>query len=586
MRVGADTGGTFTDVVAADGSIAKVPSTPEDPGLAVRDGIASAVVGDVALLAHGTTVATNALLERRGARVALVTTIGLADVIEIARQDRPSLYDIDAVRPEPLVARDDRHEVDGRLAGDGVELVPVGRAPDVGDVDAVAVCLLHADLSPAHEVAVAGELRARGLDVTCSHEVAPEMREFERTSTTVVNAYLRPRCRAYLSALEGAAGEVLVMTSAGGLAALARGAELPASLLLSGPAGGVGAGAAIAVACGFPDAVTFDMGGTSTDVCLVLDGRPAPAAQREVDGFPVRLPSLDIHTIGAGGGSIARIDPGGALRVGPVSAGAVPGPACYGRGGAAPTVTDADLVLGRIPADVAFPGIGVLDAAAARAALGSLSPEGVIAVVDAEMERAIRHVTVARGVDPRPLALVAFGGAGPLHACALADALDMAAVIIPPRAGVLSAVGLLCAPVQRDLVRSWPTPSEHDGLEDAMVELAIAASGAVGGGATVEVSFDCRYAGQSHELTVPAVEDFAAEHARRNGYARPGAVVEVVAIRASATRSAPIEVTDLPPVTRSPLAGPMVVAEPDCTVWVPDGWRAEVGAGGAWILTR
>jgi len=383
-----------------------------------------------------------------------------------------------------------------------------------------------------------------------------------------------------------AAREVLVMTSAGGLAPIERGAELPASLLLSGPAGGVRAAAAIAASCGFPDAVTFDMGGTSTDVCLVLDGRPAPAAQRDVAGFPVRLPSLDIHTIGAGGGSIASIDAGGALRVGPVSAGAVPGPACYGRGGTAPTVTDADLVLGRIPSDVAFPGIGALSLTAARDALGDLDAAGVVAVVDAEMERAIRHVTVARGVDPRPLALVAFGGAGPLHACALAEALDMTAVVIPPRAGVLSAVGLLCAPVQRDLVRSWPTPSNHDGLEDAMVELAIEASSAVGGGATVDVSFDCRYEGQSHELTVHAVDAFEEEHARRNGYARPGATVEVVAIRASATRAAPMDVTDLPTVRRAPVIGPAVVSEPDCTVWVPAGWHAEVGEGGAWILRR
>jgi len=584
VRVGADTGGTFTDVVASDGTIAKVPSTPHDPGVAVRDAVG--LVGGADVLAHGTTVATNALLERSGARVALVTTTGLRDVIEIARQDRPSLYDIDVVRPAPLVARDDRYEVEGRLAADGGELVPIGAVPDVDGADAVAVCLLHADLAPAHEVAVADALRARGFDVTCSHEVAPEMREYERTSTTVVNAYLRPRCRSYLAALVDAAREVLVMTSAGGLAPIERSAELPASLLLSGPAGGVRAAAAIAASCGFPDAVTFDMGGTSTDVCLVLDGRPAPAAQRDVAGFPVRLPSLDIHTIGAGGGSIASIDAGGALRVGPVSAGAVPGPACYGRGGTAPTVTDADLVLGRIPSDVAFPGIGALSLTAARDALGDLDAAGVVAVVDAEMERAIRHVTVARGVDPRPLALVAFGGAGPLHACALAEALDMTAVVIPPRAGVLSAVGLLCAPVQRDLVRSWPTPSIHDGLEDAMVELAIEASSAVGGGATVDVSFDCRYEGQSHELTVHAVDAFEEEHARRNGYARPGATVEVVAIRASATRAAPMDVTDLPTVRRARVIGPAVVSEPDCTVWVPAGWHAEVGEGGAWILRR
>jgi N-methylhydantoinase A/oxoprolinase/acetone carboxylase beta subunit len=372
------------------------------------------------------------------------------------------------------------------------------------------------------------------------------------------------------------------------LAPLERGAEVPASLLLSGPAGGARAGAAIAAACGFADAVTFDMGGTSTDVCLVLDGRPAPAAEREVAGLPVRLPAMDIHTIGAGGGSVARLDAGGALRVGPRSAGAVPGPACYGLGGAEPTVTDADLVLGRIPAGAALPGIGVLDVDAARRALADagLSADGVVTVVDAEMERAIRAVTVERGVDPRPLALVAFGGAGPLHACALADAIGMAAVIVPPRAGVLSAVGLLCAPMQHDVVRSWPTPAEHDGLDDALVALSMQASAAVGGGAHVDVSVDCRYVGQSHELTVPTVDAFADEHRRRNGYARPGAPIEVVALRATATVAAPIEVTDLPAPHREPVTGPAVVAEPDCTMWVPGGWRAEVGEVGAWILRR
>jgi N-methylhydantoinase A/oxoprolinase/acetone carboxylase beta subunit len=302
MRIGADTGGTFTDVVADDGSIAKVPSTPGDPGAAVREG-AQALGGRPSVLAHGTTVATNALLERTGATVALVTTRGLADVIEIARQDRPSLYDADRRRPEPLVARAHRLEVDGRLDAAGVELEPVGAAPAIDDaIEAVAVCLLHADLNAAHERAVGDALRAAGHDVTCSSEIAPEMREYERTVTTVVNAYLRPRCRRYLGDLGDAADEVLVMTSAGGLAPIDRGAEVPASLLLSGPAGGVRAAAAIARACGFPDAVTFDMGGTSTDVCLVLDGEPAPAAQRSVAGLPVRLPSLDIHTIGAGGG--------------------------------------------------------------------------------------------------------------------------------------------------------------------------------------------------------------------------------------------------------------------------------------------
>ncbi|MEW6472541.1 MAG: hydantoinase/oxoprolinase family protein [Actinomycetota bacterium] len=593
--VGADTGGTFTDLVTADGRIVKVLSTPDDPGRALREGLTGfGDEGPVNLLAHGTTVATNALLERRGARVALVTTEGFADVIEIGRQDRPSLYDIWADRPQPLVPRDLRFEVAGRLDASGHELapvpVPLPLSDELGDARAVAVCLLHADLNPAHERAVAAELEQRGIDVSCSSDVSPEFREYERTVTTVVNAYLRPVCRPYLEGIDGLGDEVLVMTSGGGLVPALEAARLPASLLLSGPAGGVRAGAALAAACGYPDAVTFDMGGTSTDVCLVRGGVPEPAPGREVGGFPVRLPALDIHTIGAGGGSIARLDPGGALVVGPESAGADPGPACYGRGGTAPTVTDADLVLGRIPGDAAFPGLGRLDLSSAAAALDRAGVEagGVVAVVDAAMEQAIRAVTVERGVDPRRLALVAFGGAGPLHACALADALDMPAVVVPPRAGVFSAVGLLCSPRQRELVRSWPTPADHTGLKEALRELGEEARTAVGGGGEVEVVYavDCRYQGQSHELTVESVDAFPDEHRRRNGYARAGAPIEVVALRARARRPAALEPVDLPAPERKRVVGPAVAAEIDCTVWIPDGWIAEPGAAGAWVITR
>ena len=622
MLVGADTGGTFTDLVAEDGRVAKVLSTPADPGRALREGLA-ALGARPGLLAHGTTVATNALLERRGARVALVTTEGFADVIEIGRQDRPSLYDIWADRPEPLVPRELRFETGGRLDAAGAEIEPcdpaaVSAVPD--DVGAVAVCLLHADLNASHEEAVEAALVGRGFDVSRSSAVSPEFREYERTITTVVNAYLRPVCRPYLERLEDFADEVLVMTSAGGLIGSGDAARLPAALLLSGPAGGVRAGSAVAAACGYADAVTFDMGGTSTDVCLVRGGVPEPAPGREVAGFPVRLPALDIHTIGAGGGSIARLDPGGALVVGPESAGAEPGPACYGRGGTAPTVTDADLVLGRIPADAAFPGLGTLDSeAAGKALLDALGSDreasaaelasGVVAVVDAAMEQAVRAVTVERGVDPAGLALVAFGGAGPLHACALAEALGMAAVIVPPRAGVLSAVGLLCSPRQRELVRSWPDPSSRDGLDDALAALGAEARAAVAGigaggsagpgpgsegdaggsaepGIDVEFALDCRYRGQSHELSVPTVGAFHAEHERRNGYARPEAPVEVVALRARARRPAPLDPGDLPPVTRQRCTGPAVAVEQDCTVWIPEGWVAEPGPLGAWILTR
>ena len=599
MRVGVDTGGTFTDLVADDGRIEKVLSTPGDPSRAVGDGLAAlSPAGErPAALAHGTTVATNSLLQRRGARVALVTNAGFADVIEIGRQDRPSLYDIWADRPEPLVSRELRLEVAGRLAADGTELEPLDTAslpPVPAGVEAVAVCLLHADLNPAHEQAVAAELAA-AHDVTCSHQVSPEFREYERTVTTVVNAYLRPQCRTYLRTLAGLADEVLVMTSAGGLIPAAEGAELPVSLVLSGPAGGVLAGAAAAAAAGFPDAVTFDMGGTSTDVCLVQGGVPEPAPGRVAAGFPLRFPALDIHTIGAGGGSIARLDAGGALAVGPQSAGADPGPACYGRGGTEPTVTDADLVLGRIPRDAPFPGLGRLDAAAAQKSIDAagLTAAGIVAVVDANMERAVRKVTVERGVDPAGLALVAFGGAGPLHACAIAEALDMRAVVVPPRAGVLSAVGLLAAPRQRVLVRSWPCPEDHAGLDKALAALADEAHRLVGGHrageATLTTAVDCRYAGQSHEITVAAVDDFPDEHRRRNGYARPGAPVEVVALRATARIAAPIGPGDLPPppgVIRHPAPGPAVVAEPDCTMWIPEGWSAGVGPDGSWVLTR
>lgn len=589
-RVGVDSGGTFTDVVTADGTVVKVLSTPADPATAV--GAAIDHVGGTDVLAHGTTVATNALLQRRGASVALFATEGHTDVIEIARQVRPSLYDPFADRPAPLVPRRRRFDVPGRLDRDGREVQPLGatQMPHCGG--AAAVVLLHADRNPSHELALGLRLAASGFDVSLSCEVSPEFREYERTVTTVLNAYLRPECRRYLLHLAAAAREVLVMTSAGGLVPVADAAERPVSLLLSGPAGGVLAAAAAAHAAGYPDAVTLDMGGTSTDVCLVQGGRPDPAAQRTVAGLPVRIPSLDVLTIGAGGGSIASIDPGGALVVGPESAGADPGPACYRRGGLRPTVTDANLVAGRIPAGLQLPGLGPLDMDAAREALGkgAVSATGVVAVVNAHMVQAIRRVSVDRGIDPRRLALVAFGGAGPLHACALAEALDMAAVVVPARAGVLSAAGMLCGPRQVDLVRSWPAPADHSGARRARDDLADEALRQLGGGngAEVDLFFDCRYAGQSHELPVRTVEAFAAEHHRRNGFARPDAPVEVIALRASARRRSPIDFADLPDPggrTRA-VRGPSVIAEADCTIWVAEGWTATPGGGGAWVLTR
>lgn len=610
--VGSDTGGTFTDLVAADGTVTKVPSTPANPAVAVADGLVELAVdglvgapGGAVVLSHGTTVATNAVLERGGGPVALVTTEGFADVIEIGRQDRPSLYDTSVDRPAPLVARHLRFEVRERLAADGSVVTPLDSgvldavvaqlvaAHASGEVAAVAVCLLHADLNPVHEQQVAGAIRGAGIDVTCSHEVSPEFREFERTATTVVNAYLRPVCAPYVSSLAASVASLGVLTSAGGLADPAAASATPARLVLSGPAGGVAAAAAAAVANAMADAVTFDMGGTSTDVCLILGGQPAPAAQRSVDGLVVRVPSLDVHTIGAGGGSIAAMDPGGALVVGPRSAGAVPGPACYGRGGTHPTVTDANVVLGRIPADATLPGIGRLDADAARVALAAAGVDaaGVIAVVNAAMEQALRAVTVERGVDPGTLTLVAFGGAGGLHCCELADAVGMSRVLVPARAGVLSAVGVLTAPRRHDVVRSWPTPGNHDGVVDAASDLVAEAAGVLGvvpgqAGVEVTVGFDCRYRGQSHELTVADVASFAAEHERRNGYRRTGAPVEVVAVRAAVSVAAGVDVADLPDPPRPVGVGPRVLAEPDCTIWLPPGWQARPGAAGALVLER
>ncbi len=402
--------------------------------------------------------------------------------------------------------RASRYEVSGRLDGSGSEVEPFdGDVPEIDDVDAVAVCLLHADLDASHERAVADALVARGLDVVCSHEVSPEFREYERMVTTVVDAALRPVCRAYLLGLASLANEVLVMTSAGGLVPLEDAARRPASLLLSGPVAGVRGGGG-------------RCGGVRLSRCgVVRHGRhqhrrvprPRRSAGVRADARHRRVPDPAPRRRGAhdrrGGGSIARLDNGGALVVGPESAGARPGPACYGRGGEHATVTDADVVLGRIPADTAFPGLGRIDAAAGRRALerAGVTADGVVAVVDASMERAVRVVTVEQGIDPRDLALVAFGGAGPLHACGVADALGLRAVIVPPRAGVFSAVGLVSSPRRRELVKTWATPASEEGLDRALDALARDASAAVGGAEILETFVDCRYVGQSHELTVP-----------------------------------------------------------------------------------
>lgn len=571
--LGVDVGGTFTDAVLLDGGrvrTAKVPTAERQEESVVA---AARAVGarDVERFAHGTTTATNALLERRGARTAYIGNAGFEHLLYLRRQTRAHLYRLCAQHPEPLVPLDRCHGVRGRI-GPGGELEPLGEIPDVGDVDAVAVCLLFSFRDPSHERAVAGELRRRhpGVHVVASHEVAPEFREYERASTTAADAYLAPVAARYLGALADAAKdaglpEPLVMLSSGGVATIADAAAHPATILVSGPAAGVVGAGLVARRAGFDNAIAFDMGGTSTDVCLLPGGRAARVAERDVGGLPIRLPTVDLHTVGAGGGSLVRRDAGGAIRVGPESAGAHPGPACYGAGGGA-TVTDANLLLGRVPDEL--PGGLVLDRDAAAAALGDVDPAAVIDVVNAEMLRALRVVSVERGHDPRDFALVAFGGAGPLHACALAEELGIAHVLVPEAAGVLSALGLVASDERRDRV-----VSHVRSLEDV-------------GELPREGEADLRYRGQSFELTVPLQDDLAAAfhraHAERYGYADDSRAIELVAVRTA-------DVVPGPDVSLKGKSRYVVQGRVDLdgsTAWIPEGWSGEANDDGTLVLSR
>src|SRR6266852_2410994 len=538
--LGVDVGGTFTDAVLLDGGTirtAKVPTAERQEESVLEAARAVGATG-VERFAHGTTIATNALLERRGARTAFVGNEGFAHLLHLRRQTRAHLYRLCKPQPEPLVPLERCHGVRGRLGPDG-ELAPLDLStlPDLGDAEAVAVCLLFAFRDPAHEELVARELRARhpGVHIVASHEVAPEFREYERASTTAADAYLALVAARYLRALaDGArtAGlpEPLVMLSSGGVASVDEAVAHPATILVSGPAGGVVGAGLVARRAGFEQAIAFDMGGTSTDVCLLPGGRAARVAERAVGGLPIRLPTVDLHTVGAGGGSLVTRDAGGAIRVGPESAGAHPGPACYGASGGA-TVTDANLLLGRLPAEL--PGGLVLDHEAAERALGDLDPQAVIDVVNAEMLRALRVVSVERGHDPRDFALVAFGGAGPLHACALAEELGIEAVLVPEAAGVLSALGLVAGDERRDRVVSYVRP-----LADA-------------GELPADGDADLRYRGQSFELTVPLQRDLAAAfhraHEERYGHADAERELELVAVRTAEVTPGPdvsLQVTD------------------------------------------
>ncbi|MSR21304.1 MAG: hydantoinase/oxoprolinase family protein [Gemmatimonadetes bacterium] len=644
--VAVDTGGTFTDLVLLrDGTITtlKVPSTPADPSQAVLDGLRQLVPEGVAFdLVHGSTVATNALLERRGARVVLVTNRGFEDVIEIGRQNRPQLYALVGHRPPPLVAREDRLGVAGRLGPDGGEIEPLDAA-ELHDLaarvarhapDAIAVALLHSYADPMHERAVATALATAEVPVSVSSEIVPEFREYERTSTTVVNAYVAPVVDRYLGRLAAEAGahRVRIMGSNGGALTLERARREPVHTVLSGPAGGVVGSLAWARRAGHDRVISFDMGGTSTDVSL-LPGHALRTREFEIAGQPVAIPVLDIHTVGAGGGSIARVDPGGSLRVGPRSAGAEPGPICYGRGGTDVTVTDAHVWLGRLPADAFLDGERTLDREAIRGPLARLAEqlgtsleeaaEGVVAVVDAAMERALRVISVERGYDPVEFAVVAFGGAGGLHVAELTERLGAREAIVPPNPGLLSAYGMLASPVTHEVSRTILAGSDAasaarlvaatlDELE-ADARGAMVAAGTDPEALSVERWIDARYRGQSFELAVPAenwVTRFHDAHRERYGYARPEAPVEAVTVRVVVASPPPplavvaLEAGSGPPPSRTTevilggrvlqarrvrrrdlraghrLDGPAVIQEYSGTTWVPPGWTLEVDSWG------
>jgi N-methylhydantoinase A len=654
MRIGVDTGGTFTDCVMFTGSeirMLKVFSTPTDSSRAILDGVRRLAEGEAAErldIIHGTTVGTNSVLERRGARVALVTTAGFEDLIEIGRQARPSLYDLNVQREPPLVPRSMRWGVRERTTVGGLvlfrpktaELRRLSAEIKRSRAESIAVCFLFSFANPASERAVARVLRRLGIPVSVSHEILPEFREYERLSTVVINAYLAPRLGAYLSRLQAAfelgnwkletrnwkpetrnsklktgnsklearpaaslrgasipggkfpissfqflprRGRVYVMQSSGGITSAEHAAREPVRTILSGPAGGVAAASWVAETLGISQAISFDMGGTSTDVCL-LSGRPRTTHETTLGGLPVAVPVLDVRSVGAGGGSLARIDAGGALRVGPESSQAVPGPICYGRGGMLPTVTDANLLLGRLDPDYFLGGTFRLDLAATEKAFVSFlrhrpgrplsvasnsqafrNPlelaRGIISVVDANTEGALRLISVERGHDPRDYALICFGGAGGLHAADLARALGMARVIVPQNPGGFSALGALLSDIVKDVSQSvlLPVPGTARSPETAARRLldfvkdlecrfkdleqagraALKIEGFPAESARCERRLDVRYAGQAYELSIPFrvrfTDLFHREHERAYGHAQPGRALEVVNLRVRLT---------------------------------------------------
>src|SRR5215218_9241972 len=652
-RLGVDVGGTFTDLVAlSDGTLvtAKVPSTPRDQSEGVMNAVKTSEVKPeaVSALAHGMTVATNALLERRGARTALVTTEGFRDALEIARQNRPSLYDLGADRPPPLVPRELRFTVKERMGPQG-EISPLDEDGLEGvvfsikesKVEAVAVCLLFAFVHPEHERRVGEALREvlPDVHVSLSSEVLPEFREYERFSTTAADAYLAPKLAAYLTNLAGKAEEggvpsPLIMQSSGGVVRVDDAIEDAAGCVLSGPAGGVVGAAYVGSLGGYEDLLTFDMGGTSTDVAPIIGGEAQTTTETVVGGVPIKLPMVDVHTVSAGGGSIAWADAGGALRVGPHSAGAEPGPAAYGMGGEEPAVTDANLFLGYLRDGAELGGEVVLQRELSEKALKESGEKldldarevalGIVRVANAEMVRALRVISVERGLDPRESGLLAFGGAGGMHACSLAEELGIETILVPRAGGVLSALGLAISDLRHDYVRPYLTSledvdaKEFEGRFEDMEEAAT--EDLENPGYTRRA--DLRYRGQSFELTVEAdsleklEERFHAAHEQRYGNRMEDEPVELVNLRLIAT--VPVEKPELdepegeddgtegdprqanfdgewqevPVFDRermgegSEVSGPAIVEFKESTCVVRPGWRGAVDGVGNLVLER
>lgn len=677
VRIAVDVGGTFTDLQVLDArdGIArawKTPTTPEDPSVGLLRGVTEAAgrfgfaLSDVGLLLHGTTIATNAVLERRLARGVLLTTAGFEDVLEINRHVRRDIY---GLAPDPfpvLVPRDRRLPVPERMRADGSAEIPLDEAaiPALLDriaalgAESVAVSLLHAYANPAHERRLAGMLRAArpDLPVSLSSDVSPEIREYERTSTTVLNALLVPVVKAYLDRLEARLGEggfhplVFLVQSNGGVCSLRMAAEQPARLLLSGPSGGTLAAGRLAGLLSRPNLVAVDMGGTSYDVSVVQDGRVSVITQGEIDRLPVRLPMVEMRTIGAGGGSIAAVDAGGRLTVGPRSAGATPGPVAYGRGGTEPTVTDANLALGRLDPDFFLGGMMRLDMAGTRDALAAKvggplglsveqAAEGILTVTNANLGAAIRLSLFEKGLDPRDFCLLSFGGAGGLHATEVAAELGMTEVAFPREPGTLSAHGILFSDLTQDIARSrvlraaapsLPALAEGIAALRAEADARLAADGIAPGRRRVAIAADMRYHGQAFELLVPwgevaapdagdlaaLVEDFHAMHRQRFSYANPAEAVEIVTLRATATGLLDKPEAAEPPPAERParkglrrvheggawrevpvwdrealgaadvIEGPAVVEEAFATHWIARGWTARPGPAGTLLARR